>query len=288
MPIAILIGFEYGINKLPGVTIDLYHCYKWCKTFNCDINILSDASPPKNTIIHRALRDKLVDFDVSNFYGKIENRYKVNTKLDLTRSIKDILSNNIIDNKLIIYYTGHGVENEIILPDESLLSLDELKRNMISVINSTVEIFWILDCCNPSGMKLPYKLEDNKFTLSTPNVEFIKNPMLLITSSETHEKSVSTVYGSLFSKYLFKILTCMNNTKINYDGIVTTKHNRNLQRLTTTLTSEMRRANSGYSQTVSIYSSYVTDPVLWIWIGSNRDYDVVIDSSLSVLYIRPY
>jgi hypothetical protein len=63
--------------------------------------------------------------------------------------------------------------------------------------------------------------------------------------------------------------------------------NRNIRRLIGNLGSSIRKMHTGYAQTVSVYSSYITDPILWLWIGTQKSYDVVHDITLSILMIRP-
>jgi len=185
----------------------------------------------------------------------------------------------------------------MVMPDRTLLPFIDFRDNIVNVINPYVEIFCILDCCNPSGMHLPYKLVNNEFILSPTKIECIRQPMLLITSSETNEKSIATKSGSVFSRHLFRLLTRLStdDTKtFNFDKlsfkkkkiIIPTYKNRNLQRLIGTLASSIRSMHTGYSQTVSMYSSYINDPILWMWIGANKSYDLVVDITLSSLIIR--
>jgi hypothetical protein len=113
----------------------------------------------------------------------------------------------------------------------------------------------------------------------------MKQPILLITSSDETEKSVATKFGSFFSLHLFRILSQMNH-KISSRKPIPLTSNRNLQRLIGNIASRIRQMRTGYSQTVSIYSSYVIHPILWMWIGSNKSYDIVSDLSLNVIIIR--
>lgn len=286
MPLAILIGFEYKFNILPGAIIDLYHSYKWCQSFNCNIHVLTDIKTirdPDN--LHYAIKQEIADTDLYDFYDNINPIIISNNLLD---EIVNILKLGIPDNKLILYYSGHGIKDSMIMPDRSLLPFIKFRDGILNYLSPYVEIFWILDCCNPNGLNIPYKLDGNSFVLSSTKIECVSQPILLITSSESTEKSIATQFGSLFSRHLFQILTLMNDESINKKKILTIPihKNRNLRRLIGNLASSIRKMNTGYSQTVSIYSSYVIDPVLWLWIGSKKDYDIVTDFSLSILIIR--
>lgn len=280
--IAILIGFEYNINKLPGVIIDLYHSYNFCQTFCDKIFVCTDIEYIKDeTLLQEAINDKIANDDLLTFYSKLEPLIIIN---DLLSVLKTILINGKID-KLIIYFSGHGSDGSVILPDNSLLSFDDFKNCILDNISDT-EIFWILDCCNPQGLHLPYKLNGNRFTLSPNRFHCVKQKIMLITSAENHEKSIATRSGSLFSRYLFRLLLILN-LPFNYqeEQTIPLHKNRNLHRLVGSLTSSIRKFYTGYSQTVSIYSSYIQDPVLPMWIGSSNRYDIMTDLTMNALLI---
>lgn len=283
MPTAILIGFEYEINSLTGTFIDLYLAHRWCNTFNCDTHILTDIESVKNIgNLEHAIHKKIVDSNILTFYNK-SNFNIIREKLDLFEKLRKSL--DIKDNKLIIYFSGHGLKESIILPDKTLLPFVELRDIILENLSPETEIFWILDCCNPNGIHLPFKLVNNSFKLSSYKIECVSQRILLITSSETYEKSIATKLGSLFSRNLFRLLTIMNDGEI-YTDLIPIDKNRNLRRLIGNISSSIRKMHTGYTQTISIYSSYIMDPVLWLWIGKNRDYDIYLDSTLSVFIIK--
>jgi hypothetical protein len=259
MPVAILIGFEYKKNILSGMMFDIQNAYKWCKSFNCEIHVFTD----------KKLKPKF------NLIG---------SSLDLFSKL-DLILKNIKDDKLIIYYTGHGVDESMLMPDNQLVSFINFRDRILNIINPYVEIFWILDCCNPNGLYLPFKLEKNRFVLSDSKIKCVTQPILLITSSNSDEKSISTKTGSFFSRYLFDILKSFNNEKIS-KKCNDYSQTRNLELLIETIIKNIKRENYLYSQSVNIYSSYVIDPILWTWIGSKKNYDIVTDMSLSFLIIR--
>ena len=276
MPTAILIGFEYSHNRLSGTIIDLYYAYKWCKSWDCDVYVLTDMEHVMHPeILQMAINMGIVDEDIISFYDSISSRRVIVHNIsDILQSISKILcSGSVLDNKLVIYYTGHGVTDCIVVPDTSHLLLTDFRDCVVNGLNPSVEIFWILDCCNPNGLYLPYKLENNTFILSSSKIEFMSNPILLITSARDNEKSISTKLGSVFSQHLFRILTLLNKShEFNIDSehiLIPTFKNRNLRRLIGNLSSSIRKMKTGYDQTVSIYSSYIIDPILWLWIGSS-------------------
>lgn len=298
MPTAILIGFEYTFNSLTGAIIDLYHAYKWCKSFDCDIHIFTDINHIKDpNNLQNVVERKIADSGLLTFYDNIKSKTIVNNGSTLLNKIINILTMDIPDNKLVIYYSGHGVKDSMVMPDRTLLPFVDFRDNILQVLYPYVEIFWILDCCNPNGLHLPYKLEGNTFILSPTKIECISQPILLITSSEANEKSIATKAGSVFSRHLFRILTLLNSEQEQpitisrkpsgrYRINIPTHKNRNLRRLIGNLASSIRKMHTGYAQTVSVYSSYVIDPILWMWVGSCKHYDIVTDISLSSLIIR--
>lgn len=295
MPTSIIIGFEYIINKLPGSYIDIYNAYNWCNSFNCDNYIITDTDYDKNKPnIVSGIKNNNLDINIHSIdtYPKII----INNSDDLCSNIKTILNYGVSDNKLIIYYSGHGVNNNMLMPNNTYLSFNDFKNVILSNTNSSVEIFLILDCCNPNGLSLPYKLDDNYFKLVNDpnklfnNIDFISHSILLITSANENEKSLATIYGSVFSKILFEILINMNTdyplTFIDNRILINKNNNRNLRRLIGNIRSSIRKLHTGFSQSVSVYSSFIIDPLLWMWIGSNRDYDIKSESTLSTLLIQ--
>ena len=289
MPTAILIGFEYKNDILPGTLIDLYHCYKWCKSFNCDIFVMTDIKEVNIELLYNAIDNKLCNKDLLKFYEKINPIIIYDNLID---EILKIMEKNIVDEKLIIYYTGHGVlYDNLVMPNEQLISMKRLKSIILENLPISVEIFIILDCCNPDGMGLPFKLKNNTFCLSSTDmksINFIEHKILLITSSANHQKSIATQLGSLFTRYLFKILIDMNKYDKSYieEMIIPLSINRNLQRLTSNLSCNIRKLHTGYQQNVSIYSSYIIDPVLWTWIGNYNNYNITSDYTLNNIIIK--
>lgn len=291
MPTAILIGFEYKFNTLIGAIIDIYHAYKWCESYKCEVYVFTDISRiVDNKHLQLAIDRNIADPDLLSFYDRIKIETIVTSGTDLLNGIKNVLQNYIADDKVVIYYSGHGVKDSMVMPDKTLLPFIDFRDAILNSVNDFTELFWILDCCNPNGLHLPYKLVNNKFILSKSKIECVTQPILLITSSDASEKSIATKVGSVFSRHLFKILSHMNEDDkliIKKRKVIIPIHrNRNLRRLICNLSSAIRKMHTGYSQTVSIYSSYVIDPILWMWIGSQKKHDIVSDMTLSTLIIR--
>jgi hypothetical protein len=268
MPTAILIAFEYRINHLPCAFVDLSTAYRWCEACGYISHILTDIKQftPQTT---------------SNFP-------KVNIIMDSNSLRLALKSINIPpDDKLFVYYSGHGLVKSIILPDASVMLYRELKNLVLANTRSTTEIVWISDCCNSDNLSLPYKLICNNFILSSKSIEFISQKLLLITSSDTSEKAIATREGSLFTHYLFEFLHNISNTKpMPYITLpLPLAVNKNLSRFKGKISSKIRSLNTGYSQTISIYSSYIIDPVFSTWLY-NFNRDITTDYTLTTLILH--
>lgn len=283
MPTAILIGFQYNADILPGCLIDLYHAWKWCDRGNFNIYILTDIKYPNYSMIERAIEKKIMDADAFQFFNNVKELLKsVYTSKDFLKILETI--DISCEEKLMIYYSGHGLREGISFPDKSTLNYIDFRNIIAEKATIYTEIFWILDCCNCSNLSLPYELKENKFVLSKKQISFAKQPMLLIKSSDINEKSVSTFFGSLFTYHLFKILQELDGP--NKLPVPLSK-NRNLSRLRGNISSNIRKLHTGYQQTITIHSSYIIDPVLWLWMtATNKSYDVTSDTSMSILAIR--
>lgn len=250
---AILIVFEYQ-KVLSGAIIDLYQSYCWVKNFTDDIHIITD-----------------IKVDLERFI-KVGVELNYVTSLDPIADLTNCLAKGLKNNKLVIYYSGHGLKNSIVLPNETHYSLTDFRDLVVKYGNFETEIFWICDCCNPNGLNLAFKLIDNRFRLN--NYVFVEPKIILITSAEINQLSIGDCDGSIFSKRLFQYLTVLNE---DIDGlIVPNNKNRNLQRLIRTLKGDINK------QIVCIYSSYLIDPILWNWVGRRVEYSLKVDQSLNI------
>jgi hypothetical protein len=264
MPHAIIIAFSYN-NELPGAHADVKKMIEFCNFFNYTFDIITD-----NIIIHGKLFEEKIK-DIFTTFSGVSGA-----------SILNDQKKNKWDGKLLIYYSGHGKNDSIVLSNDVLYSFKDFRNLIISSVltgsdlnSADVEIFWILDCCNPNGLHLPFKLMNNSFHFQT-NCEFVcpKNfKILLITSSDNDEKSISTINGSLFTNELLSLLYSLYDNLQSFiknydtnDTIIPVATNRNLSRFINQLAANIRVIQHEYRQNVSIYSSYIIDPVLWFWI----------------------
>jgi hypothetical protein len=294
MTTVLLIGFEYSIGKLVGTLVDLYRAYEWSRSFSSSIYLLTDIAYYQSGKI--APQEIRKDPSLQGFpafgasFSQLEPKFLIHNQEDLLQSLHSVLS-KLKDTQLIIYYSGHGQTEGLVLPDGRLWSFLDFRDSISDLLSEKIAVFWILDCCNPNGLGLPFKLSQNTFRISSTNISCVRPKILLLTSAEPNEKSISTATGSLFSTVLFQNLQTLT---IEYDqppfrhlgrrgSAIPNNKNRNLQRLIGNLGSSIRKVHSGYLQTISVYSSHLFDPVLWLWIGSKNQYRLSADSSLSFL-----
>lgn len=270
MPTAIILALEYknpgGEVYLPSCSMDIYNAVNWMKSFDCNINLYTDI---QSTDIRVTMNN--MTHSINSAFAKVDTTHIINNLRDFTDSI---LSKTIEDDKIVVYYTGHGEDDSIVFPDRSKLRNYEFRDMILSILPDYSEVFWIMDCCNPSGMSLPFELKNNNFRLRSGSLIPVTQPVLLIVSANQTDTSVSTVNGSVFSTSLFELLSNLKNK------------NRNLNRFKTSIRHNIRRVRPDYDKFASIYSSYLTDPILWLWIGPDVKSDIVSDMSLSSLVCR--
>ena len=213
---AFLIGFQYSqLNnhnkKLPGIIIDLYkvYCFLISKGWKEDeIIIFSDIIKDDSTnILRNAILEKIVDSDILTFIEDCKERkqYILFTSHNHYNNFSSIFisKENTKDIKhYFVYYTGHCKDGNLILPNNTLLSL-ELFRDYIK----TEKVICIMDCCE-GGIELPFVLH-NKVYRCKQNLkkeDFINTEMVCISSSLENEKSITSQSGSFFTRNLLEIL----------------------------------------------------------------------------------
>lgn len=254
MPEVIIIVFEYGgHSKLDHAILDLNIVLDWSSSLNYKVHIISDVG------------QHTVNPGETWFCG----------------NFRTILS-TIKDDKIIIYYSGHGKNNSMLLPNNQPVKFTKFRDIITTSLHKNTEILIILDCCNPTGFSLPYKLINNRFTLREGNLHFVEHKILLITSSESSEKSIAIENsGSIFTKKFFEVVAALSriDQQLNLQD-----KSRNLQKLVYTLTEYTKTQNTGYVQHISIYSSYIIDPILWMWIGKDNSYKNFLQESLLRLF----
>ena len=261
----LLIGFEYiqtdKWKTLPGISVDLYQVYKYFSHITTNIKVFTDVDKDYRTsVLQKAILDGYVDSGLLSFVEDIKDQnqhslYHSQKKNGyIMNNFDNVIKTFITDlDKLIIYYTGHAKGGNIILPDNTQVSLDYI-REILTKTSPDSQILSILDCCQSSGMTLPYIWSDGIHRLNSHN--FIRQRILCLSSSVIDEDSIATQSGSLFTRSLFSYLKNNKNNIITLDTLA--KHMSNY--------------------TFIIHASYPNIKMLWSWITkevhSNIDIDV--------------
>ena len=358
--VAILVGFCYEDSAndddverrmLPGIVIDLYQAYKQALLMKADkIVIITDLTEDKRSqTILNALLVKIVETGILAFINDIKKfeYYNLYQNYDNLLDILEETSENA--SNIFFYYTGHASQGYLRLPRMSKLftsigNEDEYdKKHQISMIlirnlflSKSIkgsDIFIIFDCCNGSGINLPYTHEETSYKMVSPleinkkkfhrfldilddikqeeereerkkeeesdprekdrkgnnqndrkgrkqpdrkgqekedgtmDHEFFSNRIICVSASRSHEVSITTKDGSLFSLEFFKLLKEKNmelgqlinliNKKIT-DQLKEKQNNRILQ--------GQRKI---YLQNAMIYCSHPDEKYPWDWLQTN-------------------
>ena len=259
--IALILAFEYE-GELAGamidacIAIDAARAWGLEPIFITDIEIASFAT----TSLATAIGESLIPLIVRN----VADLDLALTRIEAALSWKDPLTSKELFERGMLYYTGHGVRESMVLPDRSEYPFLTLRESFSRWCSSTSEIFSALDCCNPSGLHLPFHLVDNVFRLSQKKMVCTTQKWILITACEETERAYTTGAGSAFTRFLFQTLK---------------QPPRNLTRLVRTLTGAVRTAYPAYSQTIMVYSAFIQDPLLWGWVGNVLRTNITLDQS---------
>jgi len=257
---AIIIIFHY--NQLEGAISDLYKVFQWFFLLNFNIIIISDIEFTTQIIDYLYLYYNKNDIDT--FLKNIKLAHFILLKNNKIL-IDTLASFTYINTKhLFVYYSGHAKNNEIVLPDKTMLSFITFKYLLLNINN---DIFCMLDCCYPSCLQLPFKFNftHNTFFLNE-NIDCIPHHFLLITSSNNNEKSISSIKGSLFTASFFSsLLSHTSEKKINLIHIIKE------------VTMKMNKLNVNYKQTISLYSSFNIYPLLPSWLLQNYKFNIYYD-----------
>lgn len=287
MPKALLIVFEYSENRLGGAVVDTYRAYSWCRSFGCHPAIITDFKfEDRYDVASEAVKAGVIDEAVFSFCKKAPHSVVVDEK-DFLHAIRESLATGINDGKLIVYYSGHGKQESFVLPNDTKVSFMDIRNEILGNVGRRDEVFWIMDCCNPNGLRLPYKLHENFFSLGADAFDCVSQDMILLTSSNSKEKSAATKYGSVFSRHLFPLLRTINQEFALKNGNIPAFANRNLDKLASNLTRSIEKMQTGYKQTVCIFSAYPIHPVLWPWVGSREPPRITVDDRMNIKVSRP-
>ena len=287
--IAVLIIFSYidsiDRSKLHSVAIDLYHSYHYALNNNYDdIIVITDIiNDMQLDFVRPSITLGVVNSSILSIIEKIKTNnhyYYYKHKKDMIEKINRFVNDK---NRIYVYYSGHSSNNNIKLPkkkemytfdgectgsDRYIYSGNEFTENIVKSANDKAEIFMVMDCCQISNMKIPYKY-DGIYKLGT-DINFMKPKIICFTSTSLEENAMIYTHGSIFSRYLFKLLNKICLTKENID----TKY-YSLFYLKKYINKNCTRV---YNQTSNLYVSYPNIKKLWDWIiKTNNSMKIEID-----------
>lgn len=276
----ILIGFEYDKNNkflgLPGIIIDLYQMYKIGTNIAPDnIFIITDIERnPKTKILKNAVLEGIVDENILDFIDDIKESHKYIKYCNLNNFIQNIINIYKNSKQIVLYFTGHCISGNIILPDNTSLSYEDLLNILITYTNINAEILIIMDCCESTDMGLPYmlqlKIKSSIYRLtSNKNKIFPKQKIIYISSSIKDENSISHKDGSFFTRVLYKQFKNKNSSLVSILNII---NNEYLLK---------------YNQTASIYSSFPNIKYIWYWLFNISSYNFNYNENLHCLILTP-
>lgn len=249
MPTVVIVGFVYnsGNAHLRSTITDIYQVYSFYRDLSkYRIYIASDISEaiePKD--IAYLYADKIVDTGFKDFIHKqfLNIRHLVSNRKELELFFNRIEITD--DRRLIFYYTGHGVKDHILLPDDSKFSALELRSKIINLgsnddlsegdgsspnilrsgLNSIgSQIFIIFDCCNPHGLYLPFQMNRINYNYELVGNSFTLPEVILVTSSESDSGSQAHINYSPFTKELFEIFRGKSK-KYDFQSIINVMDN---------------------------------------------------------------
>lgn len=243
MDLVVIVGLMYKDESyLSSALTDIYHVYNYCSTDK--FLIITDWNFKSSKKLGNPKHDKWNEF----IARKTATWVHVNNYESLESSFMQY--SNIICNskRILFYYSGHGVTvNDVSyfeMPDGGLIEQNCLHKWFS---RSDTQTLYILDCCCPSSIGLPYKLEGRKMERKDNN--YVPGNIICITSSMSSQESLACNKYSLFTKYLFRIL-----------------REESCCRLSELVSLLQGRLLIKTSQQVCVYSSNYCVPILWSWI----------------------
>jgi len=245
MPHVIIIGFGYGKGDAPltSVGMDIYEMSVWSRNMGFSSVLITDVDRV----------DAMDNEVISNHQDLLEDTELVKTQGDFTTRLQEALQPHyILNDHLLVYYSGHGVREELILPDQTTYPWLSVRRAIEASV--CLDVIFLLDCCHPSSLSLPflYQIQGDRFFVDETGLHTRKK-ILLITSAQQDELSLSSANGSLFTRCLISILK-------------KTKEILPYRDLLARLCTNIMETGCGHSQGVAIYASTQPVPVVSPWL----------------------
>lgn len=277
MTSVLIIGFDYfntpTENTLPSIT-DMRYMYDYIRRVKPDkILVITDVDEKDN--VSKGIINPNDIYFINNIQSYNEYHF-YQDKSDMISTIKNFVNTN---HKLVIYYSGHGSNDNILLPmstqnvsfitnidneqsaidskNSNKLSFEDLKNIITKYSPKNTQALFLMDCCAGNGLKLPFKMNDNGvYNLKSYNIP--TQEIVCISSSLHNQSSISSInidgLGSAFTKEFFEgIIRIKNNISISYINLIKKIGSEKL---------------NNYDQTLNVYSSRPNLKKVWHWFFS--------------------
>lgn len=261
--LVLLIGLVYSENKkgykeLLGSFVDLYNFYSYFSKLTKNVYLLTDIIDPESTQLGDAVAEGIIPDQVISFHRRLlwEKRLFIySTPQDLYDFLKIGQ-----EKELFLYFSGHCKQGDLLFPDISISSLEF--RRCLEQQSLGAENFFVLDCCNGDGMKLPFLWQENKYICSS-HPYFSTKKTLCLCSTQPREDSASKITGSVFTDCFLRQL----------------KERKDLAETMESINTEC----SCYPQTATLYSSRPDLKRFWSWLYTKEEKENKVEEKLASL-----
>lgn len=281
---ALLLGFSYPGTEsaLPGIHVDLYRMYKWCQKAQFDdIHVVTDivSIEANNNEDAESIQDLVTQHEVGQdiyvFVEELERKGVLSRYSGMSKLVSRIMDFASCADNILFYFTGHGKNRSLQLPQGDSLTFDRLFSTLFWRSTQEHQILVVLDCCHNDNIHMPFVLEGERFKLrsATGNKEkeekrnYFRGEILCLVSSLSSQKSYTSSQGSVFTQVLSK---CLANKTRKCSKIVSAINDQS---------KKMGTEARVYSSSPCLYR-------LWPWVFRRSSLDFFLDFDNNVVRIR--
>jgi len=180
----------------------------------CVIFSLNDSIEAQNSAVHDYLKIAeylaLLKFECIcltnvNFkhFPREAKLQRINTSDEFER-----IELNFSCQYAIVYYSGHGKRDCILFPNSEEYPAVKFRNRILSMFTDTEFITFIMDCCQTSGLRLPFIYKKCGFRLQCIDAIIPTKQRMLLLAATTPNTIVTarSVMGSAFTSYLTEFL----------------------------------------------------------------------------------
>ena len=267
MPVGvIIIGFGYhqyptgDYAAIPGVVVDIFAAREYALERKWEPHVITDIKRPQK--IPGTITEKIVSAEIgSGVYDYVDRwphkdsklvDHKVGVIEGVIQALRWIAKHC---EQCLIYYSGHGVDGHLVMPDHQLLSLVELRALITKELPVSHPVLILLDCCRAGAFRLPLELREGSFRLRSAPWDACAHDITVITSNGDREVATAREYGSTFTRHFFKQLRSRTGTPKLTDLIAAISKG----------CATDRDPASTLTQKICVYRSHLAEVVLPTW-----------------------